>query len=103
MLFTDLVSEDASRALIAAVTRLAGNNAVPCCLLADPHLAEVASRSPASSQELCERVVAETVLDARAKALAALRQHGVHVVDVPVERLTVATIQRYLELKRRVL
>jgi uncharacterized protein (DUF58 family) len=47
--------------------------------------------------------VAQTVLDARAKALATLRQRGVHVVDVPAERLTVATIQRYLELKKRAL
>ena len=103
VLFTDLVSEDASRALVAAVTRLAGNNIVLCCLLGDPHLAELAERTPASSQDLYERVVAETVLDARAKALAALRQRGVHVVDVPAERLTVATIQRYLELKKRAL
>ncbi len=103
VLFTDLVSEDASRALVSAVTRLAGNNVVLCCVLADPHLAEVAARSPASSQELYERVVAQTVLDARAKALATLRQRGVHVVDVPAERLTVATIQRYLELKKRVM
>ena len=103
VLFTDLVSEDASRALVAAVTRLAGNNVVLCCVLADPHLAEVAARSPASSQELYERVVAQTVLEARAKALATLRQRGVHVVDVPAERLTVATIQRYLELKSRFL
>lgn len=103
VLFTDLVSEDASRALVAAVTRLAGNSVVLCCVLADPHLAEVASRAPTSSQELYERVVAETVLEARAKALATLRQRGVHVVDVPAERLTVATIQRYLELKKRVM
>jgi len=76
---------------------------VLCCVLADPHLAEVAARSPASSQELYERVVAQTVLDARAKALATLRQRGVHVIDVPAERLTVATIQRYLELEKRVM
>lgn len=101
VLFTDLVSDDASRSLVAAVTRLAGNNIVLCCLLADPHLAEVATRLPDSSGALYERVVAHEVLDARARALATLRQRGVHVVDVPAERLTVATIQRYLELKKR--
>ncbi|MGH2378477.1 MAG: DUF58 domain-containing protein [Candidatus Limnocylindria bacterium] len=101
VLFTDLVSEDASRSLVAAVTRLAGNNVVLCCLLADPHLAEVATRLPDSTAALYERVVAQEVQDARAKALAVLRQRGVHVVDVPAERLTVSTIQRYLELKKR--
>ena len=103
VLFTDLVDEDASRALVAAVTRLAGHNLVLCCLLADPQLAEAASRRPGSTQELFEKVVAEDVRDARQRALAILRQRGVHTIDVPAERLTVATIQRYLELKRRFL
>ena len=101
VLFTDLVDVEASRSLVAAVNRLAGNNLVLCCLLADPHLAEAASRSPRSTAELYERVVAEEVRDARARALALLRERGVHVIDVPAERLTVAAIQRYLELKKR--
>ncbi|HEV8537235.1 MAG TPA: DUF58 domain-containing protein [Candidatus Limnocylindria bacterium] len=103
VLFTDLVDEEASRGLVAAVTRLAGNNLVLCCLLADPQLAEVASRRPESSVALYERVVASEVRDARAKALAALRRRGVHTIDVASDRLTVATIQRYLELKKRAL
>ncbi len=57
VLFTDLVDDEASRALVAAVTR----------------------------------------------PLAILRRRGVHTIDVPAERLTVATIQRYLELKSRYL
>jgi uncharacterized protein (DUF58 family) len=103
VLFTDLVDEEASRGLVAAITRLAGNNLVLCCALADPQLAEVAARSPGSSTELYERVVANEVLEARAKALAILRQRGVHTIDVPAQRLTVAVIQRYLELKKRFL
>ncbi|HEV2010171.1 MAG TPA: DUF58 domain-containing protein [Candidatus Limnocylindria bacterium] len=101
VLFTDLVDVEASRSLVAAVNRLAGNNLVLCCLLADPQLAEIASRTPRSTTELYERVAAEEVRDARARALALLRERGVHVVDVPAERLTVAAIQRYLELKKR--
>jgi uncharacterized protein (DUF58 family) len=103
VLFTDLVDDEASRALVAAVTRLAGNNLVLCCLLADPQLAEVASKVPSSTTELYERVVAEDVQEARSRALAILRRRGVHTIDVPAERLTVATIQRYLELKSRYL
>jgi uncharacterized protein (DUF58 family) len=103
VLFTDLVDDEASRALVAAVTRLAGNNLVLCCLLADPQLAEVATKVPSSTTELYERVVAEDVREARARALAILRRRGVHTIDVPAERLTVATIQRYLELKSRYL
>jgi len=101
ILFTDLVDEEASRALVAALTQLAGNNLVLCCVLQDPQLAETAARDPSSSGELYERVVAAEVLDARRRALAVLRRHGVHSIDVPAERLSVATIQRYLELKKR--
>jgi uncharacterized protein (DUF58 family) len=101
VLFTDLVDEEASRALVASVTRLAGNNLVLCCLLQDPQLAEIAAREPASSIELYERVVATDVRESRLRALAVLRRRGVHSIDVPAERLSVATIQRYLELKKR--
>src|SRR5256714_1122797 len=99
VLFTDLVDEEASRSLVSAVTRLAGNNLVLCCLLADPELAEVAARVPDSTVSLYERVVAREVRDARAKALATMRRRGVHTIHVPSDRLPVATIQRYLELK----
>ena len=34
IVFTDLVDEEASRGLVAAVTQLAGNNLVLCCILA---------------------------------------------------------------------
>src|SRR5947207_495701 len=103
VLFTDLVDEEASRSLVAAVTRLAGNNLVLCCLLADPELAEVAARVPDSTVSLYERVVAREVRDARAKALATMRRRGVHTIDVPSDRLTVATIPRYIELNKRFL
>jgi len=103
VLFTDLVDEEASRSLVAAVTRLAGHNLVLCCLLADPQLAETARRVPQTTTQLFERVVAAEVRDARARALAILRQRGVHTIDVAAEHLTVATIQRYLELKKRLL
>ena len=103
VLFTDLVDDEASRALVAAVTRLAGHNLVLCCLLGDPQLAEVAARVPTTTTQLFERVVAEDVRDARARAIAIMRRRGVHTIDVPAERLTVATIQRYLELKKRLL
>ncbi len=103
VLFTDLVDTDASRGLVAAVTRLAGNNLVLCCVLADPRLAELARDAPASTAALYERTVAQTVLEDRARVLAVLRQRGIHTIDVPSDRLTVAVIQRYLELKKRFL
>ncbi|HEV2249307.1 MAG TPA: DUF58 domain-containing protein [Candidatus Limnocylindria bacterium] len=103
VLFTDLVDTDASRGLVSAVTRLAGNNLVLCCVLADPRLAELARDAPATTAGAYERTVAQTVIEDRARVLAMLRRRGIHTVDVPSDRLTVAVIQRYLELKKRFL
>ena len=103
VLFTDLVDTDASRGLVAAVTRLAGNNLVLCCVLADPRLADLAKDAPTSTAGAYERTVAQTVIEDRARVLAVLRQRGIHTIDVPSDRLTVAVIQRYLELKKRFL
>ena len=103
VLFTDLVDTDASRALVAAVSRLAGNNLVLCCVLADPRLAELARDAPTTTASAYERTIAQTVIEDRARVLAVLRQRGIHTIDVPADRLTVAVIQRYLELKKRFL
>ena len=103
VLFTDLIDEEASRGLVAAITDLAGNNLVLCVTLADPQVGALAIAVPRSSTELYEKVVAGDVVESRARVLSILQRRGVHTVDVPAEQLTVATIQRYLELKRRAL
>ena len=103
VLFTDLVDEEASRILVRAVSDLAGNNLVLCVTLADPHVTELAAARPRSSEQLYEKVVASEVVEARGQVLGLLQRRGVHTIDVPAERLTVATIQRYLEVKRRAL
>ena len=103
VLFTDLVDTDASRGLVSAVTRLAGNNLVLCCVLADPRLADLAQEVPSSTAGAYERTIAQTVIEDRARVLAILRQRGIHTIDVPSDRLSVAVIQRYLELKKRFL
>ena len=103
VLFTDLIDEVASKNLVAAVADLAGNNLVLCVTLADPLVGALAAATPRTSTELYEKVVASEVVESRGAALGVLQRRGVHTVDVPAEQLTVATIQRYLELKRRAL
>ena len=85
------------------MSRLTGVGVTPGGVVVCGAGVEVAAKVPSSTTELYERVVAEDVQEARARALAILRRRGVHTIDVPAERLTVATIQRYLELKSRYL
>ena len=72
-------------------------------MLADPRLAELARDAPTTTAAAYERTIAQTVIEDRARVLAMLRQRGIHTIDVPADRLTVAVIQRYLELKKRFL
>jgi uncharacterized protein (DUF58 family) len=45
--------------------------------------------------------VAMTLADERAKAIALLRARGIIVVDVPADKLTVALMDAYLDIKTR--
>jgi hypothetical protein len=61
-------------------------------------LSEPRPACPAVLDEAIDRHAANVPCAARDP-----RRRGVHTIDVPAERLTVATIQRYLELKSRFL
>ena len=58
-------------------------------------------RGPRDAEALYERVVASHLLEERAEVLGALRRRGVITLDVPADRLTVAVVNKYLELKSR--
>jgi uncharacterized protein (DUF58 family) len=47
--------------------------------------------------------VAEKLLNERQVVLETLNRHGVLTLDVPAEKLTVAVINKYLELRARTL
>lgn len=101
VLFTDLTDRDVSSALVQHLTRLARHHLAVCVTLADPELLTLAHAAPADTRALYERVVARRLLEERAEVLGVLRQRGVVMLDVPADRLTVAVVNKYLELKAR--
>jgi uncharacterized protein (DUF58 family) len=46
-------------------------------------------------------MVAEQLLDERALTLESLRRRGILTLDVPANQLTIAVVNKYLELKAR--
>jgi uncharacterized protein (DUF58 family) len=48
-----------------------------------------------------EQVVARGLLEDRASALDALQRRGAMTIDVPADKLTLAVVNKYLELKAR--
>ena len=99
VLFTDLSTSDAARPLINHLGRLAKTHLPVCVVMSDPNVVEYAGKEVTASHDVYERAVAEMVLDERRVVLDTLNQAGVYTIDVPANKLTVAVINKYLELK----
>ncbi|HLH23987.1 MAG TPA: DUF58 domain-containing protein [Chloroflexota bacterium] len=101
VLFTDLTDRDVSSALVQHLARLARQHLTVCVTLGDPAVLSAATATPDTTAAVYERVVAARLLEERAEVLGALRQRGAITLDVPADRLTVAVVNKYLELKAR--
>jgi uncharacterized protein (DUF58 family) len=101
VLFTDLVTLDAAKPLIAHMGHLARRHLPLCVVISDPNITGMASQQPAGSEPVYQRAVAEMLLDERRIVLDTLHRSGVLTLDVPADQLSVAVINKYLELKGR--
>jgi uncharacterized protein (DUF58 family) len=98
-IFTDLIDEETSRDLITYVSLLTQNHLVVCITLLDSLLINQAKKIPNNSLEVYEKGVARSVLRSRRKAISILRNRGVVVINVPPEDLSIAIINKYLQIK----
>lgn len=101
VVFTDLVTLDAARPLIANLARLAQRHLPLCVTISDPNVTHLAQRPVQHSDGVYQRAVAEMLLDERQVVLDTLNRSGVLTLDVPADKLTVSVINTYLELKAR--
>lgn len=101
IVFTDLVTLEAARPLIAHMARLAQRHLPLCVVISDPNITRLAAQPPANSDAVYQRAVAEMLLDERQIVLDTLNRSGVLTIDVPADQLTVSVINKYLELKGR--
>jgi len=101
VLFTDLSGGPSVQSLVANLGALYPRHLPLCVTISDPAMLAAASAQPANSALAYERVVAEQMLDERRVLLESLHRHGALTLDVPADKLTVAVINKYLELKGR--
>jgi uncharacterized protein (DUF58 family) len=101
VLFTDLVTLDAAKPLIAHMARLAQRHLPLCVVISDPNITRLAAQPPRDSDAVYQRAVAEMLLDERQVVLDTLHRNGVLTLDVPADKLSVSVINKYLELKGR--
>ena len=102
VLFTDVIDPRASASLIAHTSRSASRHLPLVVALRNDALVAAASPSGrTSSTGLYESAAAEELLSAREEALQQMRRAGVDVVDASPTQLSVAVVNRYLEVKAR--
>ncbi len=101
VVFTDLVTLEAARPLIANLGRLARRHLPLCVTINDPNITNLAHARPDSSDAVYQRAVAEMLLTERQVVLDTLNRSGVLTLDVPADKLTISVINTYLQLKGR--
>ena len=103
IVFTDLAGSVGTEVLAAQLGRLRRRHLTLLVTIGDPTVQRLARQPISGSSSLYQRVVAEQLLDERSLALDELRKRGVLTLDVPADELSIAVINRYLELKARAL
>ena len=101
LVFTDLTGSLAADALPAQLGLLRRTHLPLLVTIADPTVNRLARQPVTYSATLYERTVAGQLLDERRLILDRLRRQGVLTLDVAADELSVAVINRYVELKGR--
>lgn len=101
--FTDLWDSESSRYTIEEISALRAQHFVIAVSLLDTNLLRASAQIVTTPEEAYQKAAAVQVLEERAQALELLKLRGVFVIDTPAEKLSAALIQRYLEIKERIL
>jgi len=101
VIFSDLATGSAADILVKQIAPLAPRHLALLVAIGDPTALQLAQHIPRDSVGVYERAVAEQLVDERALILEKLRQRGILTLDVPANKLTVAVVNKYLELKAR--
>jgi uncharacterized protein (DUF58 family) len=99
VIFTDLSSGASLDSLVAQVSLLARTSLPLVVTISDPDVHAAAARIPTDTLSMYERASAARLLDERRLALDTFHKRGVLTLDVPANQLSLAVINRYLELK----
>jgi uncharacterized protein (DUF58 family) len=101
--FTDLWDPDSSRNTIAELAALQPRHLVAAVTLLDSKVLQTAEQPITDAGSVFRIAVAAQVLDDRRRAVAALSQRGVLVVDSPADTLSAALVNKYLDAKQRMM
>jgi uncharacterized protein (DUF58 family) len=101
--FTDLWDPESARQTITELAALQPRHLVACATLMDTKVMRCAEKTVQTASDAYEQAVALQMLEERSRAVYELNRRGVLVVDTPAEKLTAALVNRYLEVKEKML
>jgi uncharacterized protein (DUF58 family) len=99
--FTDLQGKEPSHRLLATLSAMAPRHLPLVITQRNREVERRSRRELAKEPEVFEAAVAESLLADKAASLRMLQARGALVLDVLPEELTVASVNRYLEIKAR--
>jgi uncharacterized protein (DUF58 family) len=99
--FTDVAAGIAAEVVVRRVAPLYPRHLPLVVTVGDPSVAALARGPLEDTAGLYQRAVAEQTLEQRALLLETLRARGALTLDVPADQLTLAVVNRYLEIKAR--
>lgn len=101
VVFTDLIDVEISKTLISYLPLLRSHHLALCVTIKDSDLVSIADAVPNAAENVYQKAVAGELLMEQQNTLEKLRERGVLVLNAAPEDLSVATVNRYLELKGR--
>ena len=101
ILFTDILDNDSAEGIAAYVSQLSKHHLVVCVTLTDAGIVELAEQKSTDSKSVYQKAIAERLLQEKRATLEILRRRGGITIDVPAHQLTMAVVNKYLELKAK--
>ncbi|MCS6859678.1 MAG: DUF58 domain-containing protein, partial [Abditibacteriales bacterium] len=101
VIFTDLLDEETSQELVEYIRLLRPTHLPLCVTLSDVNIVALAETVPREPADVYARAAALELLHERKRLLDRLTQQGVLVLDRTPDAISVAVVNRYLELKAR--
>ncbi|MFL5322091.1 MAG: DUF58 domain-containing protein [Myxococcaceae bacterium] len=100
-MFTDFLDEEQASTMVFPLRRLARRHVPLCISVKDAALTNLLQTPPPNAEEAFQHAVASELLIDREAMKSKIGQEGVHLVDVHPEELSLAAVNRYLDIKSR--
>ncbi len=99
--FTDFIDEDQASTMVDPMRRLAKRHVPLCLSVKDTALASLLSTQPPEAETAYQHAVASELLLEREAMKRKIGQGGVQMIDVNPDELSLAAVNKYLEIKAR--